>query len=75
MKLNVTPGFVFWFLYDTSRTYQEKGYPPLEQYLDVGHTRLMHWFKDEEPIDDKLLDKALEAFGCDLDTYDFLCTL
>jgi len=75
MKLNVTPGFVFWYLYDTSRQYFENGYPPLEKYLGIDRTRLLRWFCDEEPINEKLLNKALEAFGRDRDTYDFLCTL
>jgi hypothetical protein len=75
MELNVTPGLVFWYLYDTSRKYQEAGYPPLEQYLPVEHDRLIRWIRDQEPIDDDRLEKALAAFDVDSDTYQFLCSL
>lgn len=73
MKLNVTPGFIFSYLYRSSKFYQRNGC--LESFLPVEHDRLLRWIRDKEPIDDFRLNKALEAYGVDRDTYDFLCTL
>ena len=69
MKLNVTPGFVIQYLRQTSDPIS------LEHHLPIEPDRLLRWIRDEEPIDDLRLNKALKVFGVDRDTYDFLCTL
>ena len=69
MKLNVTPGFVFQYLRQTSDPIS------LEHSLPVEPDWLLRWIRDEEPIDPTRLEKALKLFRCDRETYDFLCTL
>ena len=69
MKPAATPGGVFQFLRLTGDPVS------LERFLPVEPDRLLRWIRDEEPIDEARLEKALKKFGCDRETYDFLCTL
>ena len=75
MKLHATPGLVFQFLRQTAPALCRPDAPSLDRLLMVEPERILRWIRDQEPIDEYHLVKALKIFETDRDVYDFLCTL
>ena len=75
MKLHATPGLVFQFLRQTAPALCRPDAPSLDRLLMVEPERILRWIRDQEPIDESHLVKALQIFETDRDVYDFLCAL